>query len=585
MKLNVKNIIFLLIGLGAGWLIASLFTKNKTTSIEESTHQHDAASDEMGTTWTCSMHPQIRQEEPGKCPICGMDLIPVSSSQKSGDLTLTMTPTAVKLANIQTTVIKTGKGQEEDDIRLSGKIEMNEKNTSVQVAHVPGRIEKLYVTFKGERVKKGQRLAEVYSPELITAQSELLEALKLKEINPDLIEASKAKLRSWKIDTGIINEIERSGEVRENFIIYADRSGVVIDRRVAVGDYVKVGYPLFELNNLNVVWAMLDAYESDLAQVAVGDLVEIEVPAIPDKDFSARITFIDPVIDPVTRTASLRAEVNNYNGQLKPQMLIKGIIRSQPSEEAGVIVPKSAVLWTGKRSVVYIKIAGVEVPTFEYREVRIGDAIGDGYHVIDGLKAGEEVVTHGSFSIDAAAQLNNQASMINKMVEVRSSGEAMAIPDYTESISSEFKIRLSSIVNEYLNLKDALVESDNSKAKAAIINIENSVESMDRPSVRGDTLLYWNEIYDQLTSVSSDLKVAGDIAQKREGFELLSETLIKAVWSFGIEGDSLYLQHCPMVNDNTGADWLSRESYVRNPYFGNKMLKCGVTKDTFINKN
>ncbi|MCI5083228.1 MAG: efflux RND transporter periplasmic adaptor subunit, partial [Saprospiraceae bacterium] len=371
MKSNIKiiitAIIAIAIGLVAGYFI---FGNKKNNNIPTQTHNHEAEAIQTSADaeiWTCSMHPQIRQNEPGDCPICGMDLIPLDENTSNNPLVLEMTNEAVKLANIQTTIVGEANTKTGKTIRLSGKIQPDERLASSQVAHVPGRIEKLYVSFTGEQVNKGQKIATLYSPELVTTQRELLEALKLKDLNPDLIEAARNKLRYWKIGESAIQQIEQEGKIQENFTVYADESGIVTNRRVSVGDYVKQGEPLFDLMNLRKVWVLFDAYEEDLSSISIGDKIEFTTPSIPNKTFNTTVTFIDPIINANTRVASIRTEVNNSRGTLKPEMLVYGTLQKKSGSSSQITVPKSAVMWTGQRSVVYIKVPDANVPSFEFR--------------------------------------------------------------------------------------------------------------------------------------------------------------------------------------------------------------------------
>ena len=417
----------LLIGMAIGyWLLPgkTAQTPDKTPEVHSSGHDHQAEESE-GTIWTCSMHPQIRQPEPGQCPICGMDLIPLEEGSGNDDpLQFEMTEAAVQLANIQTTVVKTT-GAIEKQVVLNGKITSDERKTWSQTAHIPGRIEKLYVSFTGEKVYKGQKIAEIYSPRVITAQQELLESIKYVDINPAMIESAKGKLRNWKIPEKDIEEIIRIGKPRETFAIYADASGVVTERHLNVGDHVMEGTVLYKLNNLSRLWVMFDAYEEDLQHIRKGDDIAFTVAAIPGRTFHTKITFIDPIINPKTRVASVRGEISNRKGLLKPEMFIRGTIFTKEDKTARIVLPKTAVLWTGKRSVVWVKDPKMEVPTFSYREVLLGPSTGEGYVITSGLQPGEEVVTYGAFAIDASAQLNNRQSMMNQLVKVESdpSGE------------------------------------------------------------------------------------------------------------------------------------------------------------------
>ena len=577
-------ILALAIGLGAGYF---LFGHNKTTMENHEGHEQATVPNQspitnhQSPTYTCSMHPQIRQNEPGDCPICGMDLILLEENTSNDPLVLEMTNESVKLANIQTTIIGEEEGQSAKTIRLSGKVQTDERLASSQVAHVPGRIEKLFVSFTGEQVNKGQKIASLYSPELITAQRELLEALKLQKINPKLVDAARNKLRFWKIGNATIEAIEQKGTIQENFTLYADESGIITNRRVAVGDHLKQGEPLFDLMNLSKVWVLFDAYEKDLAAISVGNKIEFTTPSISNKIFKTRITFIDPIINPNTRVTSIRTEVNNPYGHLKPEMFVNGILKNNSSKKSKsqLTVPKSAVLWTGTRSVVYVKVPDRTIPSFQFREIEIGEAMGSSYQVLNGLESGEEVVTYGSFTIDAAAQLNNQASMMNKNVQLKEESPTR-LPDYTESSPMEFKQQLAKVSDAYLLLKDAFVLADMEQASTRANQILEALTAIDMGLLKDDAHIYWMEQLNNMQAHGKKITELKDIEAQRKQFDFFSQALIKSIKVYGVADEMLYVEHCPMAFDNKGADWLSREKEIRNPYFGDKMLTCGIVKDT-----
>ena len=579
-KIIITTIIAVVIGLGAGYLIFGNNTDDASSTMDVHQHNEDKASSSGEEIWTCSMHPQIQQNEPGDCPLCGMDLIPLEENTSNDPLVLEMTNEAVKLANIQTTIVGETAGQSGKTIRLSGKVQPDERLASSQVAHVPGRIEKLFVSFTGEQVNKGQKIATLYSPELITAQRELLEALKLQSLNPSLVEAARNKLRYWKIGNATIESIEQQGTIQETFTVYADEAGIVTNRRVSVGDYVKQGEPLFDLMNLRKVWVLFDAYEEDLSAIKKGNRIEFTTPSIPNKVFKTRVTFIDPIINQNTRVASIRTEVQNSNGLLKPEMLVYGTLQNNTSSSTQLSVPKSAVLWTGQRSVVYVKVPDMTIPSFQFREVKIGEAIGSSYQILEGLEAEEEIVTYGSFTIDAAAQLNNQASMMNRNIKVKNQSSVMMLPDYTATTPLEFKTQLADVSAAYLLLKDALVATDSEQAINASKKVNEKLSSIDMSLVKSDAHLYWMQQLEAIQGHNEKINSSKDIEEQRRQFDFLSQALINAVKVFGVPGDTLYVQHCPMANNNEGADWLSSEEEVRNPYFGDKMMTCGVVKTT-----
>ncbi|WP_020537437.1 efflux RND transporter periplasmic adaptor subunit [Lewinella cohaerens] len=555
------------------------------TTAPVAAHDHGAstASSSSDAIWTCSMHPQIRQSEPGDCAICGMDLIQLEENTSNDPLVLQMTEEAIRLMDIQTTVVGVSGSVDSKTLRLSGTVQVDERLASSQVAHVPGRIEKLYVTFTGEQVTKGQKLADLYVPELITAQRELLEARKMVDVSPGLLTAARNKLRYWKVPEATITRIEEEGTIQETFTVLADESGIVTNKMVAVGDYVRQGEPLFALVNLSKVWVLFEAYEDDLAHLKLGDRIEFTTPAIPNRTFNARITFIDPVINPRRRTASLRTEVDNQQRLLKPEMLVYGNLLQTVSASTALMIPKSAVLWTGPRSVVYVKMQDAEVPSFQYREVEIGEAAGGFYPVISGLASGEEVVTYGGFAIDAAAQLNNQASMMNQEVTLKKDASVVTVlPDYATLSPAAFKQQLADVVSAYLLLKDALVASDVTSAETAAQEMRLALNKVDMALLKGDAHLYWMEQLKALQAHSEKITTSTDLEVQRQQFDFLSQSLIQAVKVFGTYMDTLYVQHCPMAFDDNGADWLSAENKVLNPYFGEAMLRCGIIEETIV---
>lgn len=405
-------------GLLLGWIF---FHNSAPEKVETAAEIHDHAA-EGHDVWTCSMHPQIRKDEPGDCPICGMDLIPLKQSNTvMDDQAIEMSESALKLAEVQTSVVTRGNVSKE--VRLYGKIQADERLLKIQTAHIPGRIEQMLVNVTGENVKKGQLIAKVYSPELLTAQKELLEALEMADKYPLLLDAAREKLRLWKLSDQQIADIEKSGKISTVFDVFATTSGIVASRRVNTGDYVSTGDVLFETTDLSGVWALFDAYESDLSWISPGQNLEFTAQAIPGKTFSGKVTFIDPVVDASSRITKVRVEVSNPGLKFKPEMFVNGIIQSKQAGSGDqLIVPQSAVLWTGTRSIVYVKLPGADHPTFKMREITLGSSMKDTYVVMDGLAEGEEIVTNGTFSVDAAAQLAGKVSMMNPAGEKVSTG-------------------------------------------------------------------------------------------------------------------------------------------------------------------
>ncbi|HWS01359.1 MAG TPA: efflux RND transporter periplasmic adaptor subunit, partial [Prolixibacteraceae bacterium] len=364
-----RYVLFAVLGLILGWIFFHSAPKT------DETHIH-ASGETNPEVWTCSMHPQIRMEKQGKCPICAMDLILVSQSGGAGidPDAIHLTSEAAQLANVLTSVVTTQKPVKE--VRLYGKVQADERLIQSQVAFIPGRIEKLHVNFTGETVRKGQPLATIYSPELVTAQQELLEAAKSRQTQPEIYEAAKERLRQWKLAESQIDAIENSGKVQANMDVVSTASGIVTARKVNNGDYISQGSVLFEVSDLSHVWVQFDAYESDLQFRRKGYRVDFTIQAMQGENYSGNIVFIDPFIDPVSRIARVRVEMNNIAGNLKPEMFVTGVVQANLDEyKDHLVIPRSAVLWTGKRSLVYVKIPGEE-PLFKVREIELGPTLG-----------------------------------------------------------------------------------------------------------------------------------------------------------------------------------------------------------------
>ncbi|HEY5508750.1 MAG TPA: efflux RND transporter periplasmic adaptor subunit [Paludibacter sp.] len=398
--------LLVLAGLFLGWIFFH--------SPHKATDKQQVTTEAKKQIWTCSMHPQIRLDHPGKCPICGMELILLQNAETKIDSNAVhFSKEAMELANVSTSIVSRQKPVKE--VRLYGKVQADERLLQNQVAHIGGRIDKLFVNFTGEAVHKGQLLAMIYSPELVTAQQELLEAAKSKQSQPEIYEASKQKLLQWMLTENQIAQIESSGKVKTNFEVYSNTSGIVTAKRVATGDHVSEGSVLFDIANLSNVWVLFDAYESDLPFLKVGNTISFGLQALPGTNFSANIQFIDPVIDPVNRVAKVRVEVSNSGGKLKPEMFATGVVKANLNEfKDKLVIPRSAVLWTGKRSIVYVKQPNAVEINFKMREIELGPMLGNSYVVESGLKEGEEIVTDGTFSVDAAAQLAGKPSMMNR---------------------------------------------------------------------------------------------------------------------------------------------------------------------------
>ncbi|MBT5953345.1 efflux RND transporter periplasmic adaptor subunit [bacterium] len=450
-------------------------------------------------TWTCSMHPQIRKNKEGKCPICsmnlipvqyeptskkenkikywqapmdptykrnkpgkspmGMDLVPVFEEVDENELSMTsikLSKKAEKLAEIQVTFVSRDYATE--TLSLSGKLLVDETRTKTISAWFPGRIENLFIDYTGISVNENDHMAVIYSPDLLVAQKELLEA-KRSQSNT-LIDSTREKLRLWGLSSSQIKSIEETGKVSDQLTINAPIGGTVLKKYVSEGDYVKTGSKIYQMADLSRLWLLAEVYESNVGKVQYGQKLTFTTDTYPGKIFKGIVTFVDPVVDPITRIVRVRAVVDNKNHKLKPEMLtrvniqikmgVNGVI--SPSEikdlwvgpmhheevsnvpgncsicgmklkkasELGLatlshdkkplLIPETAPLITGKRALVYLKTDSAGI--YEGREIMLGHKVGNQYIVHHGLKEGDLVVSKGNFKIDSAMQIMAKPSMM-----------------------------------------------------------------------------------------------------------------------------------------------------------------------------
>jgi len=596
-------------------------------------HASDAGQSDAPQWWTCSMHPQIHQPKQGKCPICFMDLIPVASeSGDIGERQISFSQAAIKLMEIETTPVE--RKFVDAEIRMVGKVDYDETRVKNITAWVPGRIDRLYVDFTGITVSKGDHMVDLYSPELISAQAELLQALKaagnVKTSTSEMVtrttlatlEASREKLRLLGLSDEQIGKIESSGKPVTHITIYSPMGGVVIHKNAAEGLYVNTGTPIYQVADLSHLWVKLDAYESDLSWIRYGQNVEFAAEAYPGEVFKGKISFIDPVLNEKTRTVKLRVNVDNAAGRLKPGMFVRATVRSgvavggrimdpdmagkwicpmhpavvkteaascdicgmdlvtteslgyvvDTPNEAPLVIPASAPLITGVRAVVYVRLPDKEKPTFEGRQVTLGPRAGEHYLVKEGLAEGELVVTKGNFKIDSALQIQAKPSMMSA-----ESGHKHEIIE----VSDEFRVQIRAVVEKYLSLHEALAGDDIGLAVRAAKSTIESMSKVDMSLLSGEPHNVWMARSTKMSKALDTIQKAVGIDAARKAFETLSYELIAVVEQFGIpENQKLYRIHCPMAFNNKGTDWLQADKEIRNPYFGASMLKCGEVVKT-----
>jgi Cu(I)/Ag(I) efflux system membrane fusion protein len=367
---------------------------------------HESASQKKVLYWVDPMHPAYRSNKPGTAPDCGMELVPVyddgttgaAVSAVPGYANVKLTPDRQQLIGVQTGITEMrslGRA-----VRTVGRVAVDETRLYKISTKFDGYIEKLYVNVTGQPIRKGQPLFSVYSPDLLATQQEYLLALRAAKQSPSLLASARQRLLLWDITSADIEQLERTGRARKTLTIYSPTSGYVLNKTAVQGARVTPGEPLYEIANLDHLWAQADVYESELQYVRIGSAATMTLSYVPGRTWTGRVTFIAPTVDPMTRTIKVRLEFDNRDGALKPDMF-GDVVIEQPARRV-IVVPDSAVLQTGTRSVVFV-VKGDG--TFEPREVSLGTKSDQFYEVRVGLEAGEKVATQANFLIDSESRL------------------------------------------------------------------------------------------------------------------------------------------------------------------------------------
>lgn len=345
------------------------------------------------------MHPWYKSDKPGKAPDCGMDLVAVREGDANAGLTISTQ--RQQLIGVQTGVVE--KRAVGKTIRTNARIAADETRLAKVTTKFDGYIQQLYVNFTGEAVRKGQPLFTIYSPDLLSAQQEYLLALRSSVHVPGLLEAARDRLRLWDIGDADIRALERSGNPKTSLTIHSPVSGVVTAKTAVAGARAMAGEPLYEIANLDRVWALADVYESELPFVKVGAPATVTVNG---SKFDGRVAFIAPVVDEATRTVKVRVEIDNRSAALKPDMFAEATI-AEPQRET-LVVPASAVLQTGTRNVVFVVNTNGNGDQFESRDVQVGSHDGGFIEIRSGVVEGEKVATQANFLIDSESRLRKE---------------------------------------------------------------------------------------------------------------------------------------------------------------------------------
>ena len=591
------------------------------------------------------MHPSVRLKDPNaKCPICFMDLIPVMERGGAGmEMRLTLSESAKAMAQIETASV--GRFFPSAETRLFGKLVYDETSVARISAYFPGRIDRLFVNYIGVSVQQGDHLAELYSPDLIASFEELRQAKKsfgqagdsssfLRDTASQTLAASREKLRLFGLTQEQVAQVESGNYESDDLTIYAPIGGVVTHLAAREGDYLDTGDPIATVSNLSRLWLDLEAYESQLSMLRWGLPVTFTVEAHPGEMFEGRVSFIEPIVDERTRTAAVRVAVDNTDRRLKPGMFATAVVRAKIAADGAVIsdelagkwvspmhptvvkdspgtcdvcgmdlvsaeslgivgdssqavmpmvIPRTAVLFTGTRSVVYVQVPDQDEPTYEGRTIELGSRAGDYYTVRSGINEGDQVVVHGAFRIDSAMQILAKPSMMMPSGGASGSGHnhggsvaAMPQMNMSSTVPDEFIESLHPVYTAYLDAQEQLANDDLGGFLDTAKALSTIVASVQVTGLFGEQLGAWKAAANKLR-ISSPITT---MDEARSIFEQMSGAILDLQSRFGNPtGELLYTAHCPMAFDFKGADWVQRGTEIKNPYYGSEMHRCGTIQE------
>ncbi|HEX9241833.1 MAG TPA: efflux RND transporter periplasmic adaptor subunit [Anaeromyxobacter sp.] len=371
-----------------------------------------AAADQK-ELWQCPMHPSVVQDHPGDCPICGMRLVKVEHGGDGGPAPeglsgVTIDPQRQQLIGMKIAHVE--RGPVGGAWRTSGRVAIDETRVHHVNVKFSGFMEHVHANFVGRPVKRGEPIFSIYSPELLAAQQEFLLAIETRKRlssaggmtadGDSLVQAARRKLELWDVPASEIDRIERTGQTTRALTFYSPASGVLTKKDVVPGMRVNAGDMPFEIVDLSRVWVLADAYESDLHLVRLGMPATLSLKAFPARTFTGRVAFIDPLLDPRTRTAKVRVEFANPSGELKPEMF--GDVVFQGAARQALRVPADAIIHSGTRSVVFVALPDGK---FQPREVQVGEGNSEWVEIASGVRSGDGVVTRANFLVDSESRL------------------------------------------------------------------------------------------------------------------------------------------------------------------------------------
>jgi RND family efflux transporter MFP subunit len=574
--------------------------------------------------WTCTMHPSVHSKEPGKCPICSMDLVPVkkkTAAQKNENMPVATNPGTQSTGDQNTGSSKgdmnmgsSGKAQGESTeftvpverqqqlgvtyatvtkrairlaIRSVGVLESDYSKVFDYVARVDGYVQELKVSSPGQEVLQGQPLLTVYSPDLRSTEQELVNILNDRDrgggtsraSNDQLIEASKRRLKLWNVSDQEIAELEKSRKPSDQLILRSPFDGVVNEVMTRPGMSVKMGDKLVGVLDLSSLWLWAEFYENEIGLLKRGQTIDVNLPAFPNQTFQGHIEVINPAIDATKRTVRVRIHIPNANRQLQPGMYANVEVKIDDGE--GLTIPVLAALPTGERMLVFLdRGEGKLLP----RYVQVGRSFttfdgqeqGSYYQVMNGLQEGDRIVASANFLIDAESQV--QGALKDWQGEQPEGTPTMSEKPSSQSSNSNFSVALNPVLDSYKRIHELLAGNKFSQVSVEAERLQEGVHGLvniDPPSKPER----YKELLIKLDG-SADQFSPKDIDQARVEFGRLSADLIAFLREFMPRlDDPLYTIQCPMWSKSP-AVWVQDSTDVKNPFLGPDMASCGTVQET-----
>jgi Cu(I)/Ag(I) efflux system membrane fusion protein len=511
-------------------------------------------------TFTCSMHPQVRQDGPGLCPICHMELVPLASAGGDSGPGVTIDPVVVQ--NMGVRVHEVARGPLSRTTRAFGSLRAAESRQFDLALKFEAFVERLDADTEGMAIAVGAPLFSVYAADLVVAQEELIAARQSGDA--DLLAAARQKLLLWDVPSAEVDRLQQLPRAERTLRWRSPVGGVLLQKNVVQGAPARANEVLLRIADLSVLWLDAEVAESQLTGIEVGQPATATFAARPGDERHGRVVFVAPTIDPVTRTGIVRLEVDNPDGSLRPGMFARVQLPRALAEDV-VVVPREAVLDTGVRQLAWVAVGKGR---FEPRVVAVGHSGDDGLvEVRSGLSVGDRVVTSGQFLIDGESRLREGTQ---KMLDDGLMPGGDLPPRQALALSPATQQQVDALLQAYLAVQAAMADDRH----------EPPLWRALRDAATAVTAAPEAEVQPLAAELAAPLQQAAepDLVAARVAFKLVStaaERLFERARPHAADGDgTLYVQHCPMAE----ADWLQLSPAVRNPYYGSSMLECGAVR-------